>query len=227
MRGLKNIDETSQLYAIDAIRMHYEICHNQWENINRLKQTIENQIFDKQGKTSKTPKRKETLRIIGSSWQFIDSTYRIGKLANYIKGLSHREPQYIKFENEIRQVKEFRNIYQHLDKHIKTIQDGDNPIMGLFSWVCRNRTTSVTLSLGMLAGHASVHGLVVDRLERKYVKEMQFSAGNQDLYLQETKLSLDEFMEYFDKWLNENDYLSDQVIEPSTMVFDIEALINA
>lgn len=207
--------------------MYHEVCCEQWINIKRLKSAIETQIFDKNGRPTRKPKRKDALRIMSSSWQFIDSTYRIGKLANYIKGLSHREDGYVWFEEEVRKLKDFRNIFQHLDKHIRTLENGDNPIMGLFSWVCNNKKISITLSVGMLAPGASVYGIFVDRFEGKFVTELQFSASNQNLDLISTKSALDKFMAYFEIWLSENDFVSEQVIEPSTLIFDIAGMPNA
>ena len=34
MKSIKNIEDPKQLYTVDAVRFHVEICKNQWKNIN-------------------------------------------------------------------------------------------------------------------------------------------------------------------------------------------------
>lgn len=227
MRGLQNIEEAGQLYTVDAMRLQYEICLEQWENVKRLKLQLESQIFSKKGKAEKEPRRRDVLRLLSSSWHLIDSVYRVGKLANFVRGLSHKSVEYKKLARVTESVKNFRNIYQHLDKELKSVEDGDNPIMGLFSWVCRNQTTSITLALGMLAAKGSVQGMILDRYEGRYVTDIQFTAGRKDLYLSDVMSALSSFMNFFEGWLDEGDFLSEKEIKPSLMVMDIEGLSRA
>lgn len=227
MRGLQNIDEAGQLYTIDAMRIHYEICLEQWENVKRLKLQVESQILSKKGKPEREPKRRDVLRLLSYSWHLMDSVYRVGKLANFVRGFSHKSDEYKTLAIVTKSVKDFRNVYQHLDKELKSVEDGDNPIMGLFSWVCRNQTTSITLALGMLAAKGSVHGMIVDSYEGKYVTDIQFTAGRKDLYLSDVMRALSGFMNFFEGWLDEKDYLSEKEIKPSLMVMDIEGLTRA
>lgn len=212
MKSLVNIEDQKQIMIIDAIRISFEIEKalylKLWRSL-RLLEKMEDNI---------PPKSSQTINSIQYIWQIIDTVNRIRGLIEYVIGFSHRSEGYKQFIDNTISIKDFRNFYQHLNSEIPRIVELENPIIGVISWVAKDQNKSITITYGSISGQ-SYHTLAIDTWALKFACNLEFSSAKLSIDIEAIHKNLRGFTHFFNKWLKDHNYLSENEMIPSVASF--------
>jgi hypothetical protein len=218
MKTLSNINEQKQVLVIDALRLSLEIERVMNSRLWRVLRNIE-KVDD-----TSHPRPIAVLNAIGLAWQLIDTTYRIRGLAEQVKGLSHKLPEYQLFQRNTASTESFRNFFQHLNSEIPKLPTKTNPIIGALSWVTKVPSKSRTIVYGTFPKDGSFHSLAVDTWAGRFATKLEFTAGQKDLDIDNVHKEVTRFRIFFSKWLLTNGFLGKGELHASVLNFYIQNL---
>jgi hypothetical protein len=216
MKTLSNISNQKQVLVIDALRLSLEIEKTMNARLWRILRNIE-KLDD-----ASHPKPIEVLNAIGLAWQIIDTTHRIRGLAEQVRGLSHKLPEYQLFQRNTVRTEAFRNFFQHLNSEIPKLPDKTNPIIGVLSWVTKNPNKSRTIVHGTFPKEGGFHSLAVDTWTDQFASRLEFSGGQMNIDIDKVHFEVTRFKKFFEHWLIDNQYLGENDLLPSVLSFYIQ-----
>lgn len=218
MKILSNVLGQKQILVIDALRLSLEIERAMNSRLWRVLRGIE-RLDD-----ASYPRPVTVLNAIGLAWQLIDTTYRIRGLADQVRGLQHKLPEYQLFQRNTASTKAFRNFFRHLNSEIPKLPAGTNPIIGVLSWVTKVPSKSRTIVYGTFPTDGNFHSLVVDTWTGRFASQLHFTAGQKDLDIDNIHKEVTRFRTFFSKWLVNNRLLGQSDLRPLVLNFYIQNL---
>ena len=216
MKTLSNITDQKQVLVIDALRLSLEIEKTMNSRLWRILRRIE-KLDDRSH-----PRPVAVLNAIGLAWQIIDTTHRMRGLTDQVRGLSHKLPEYQLFQRNTARTEAFRNFFQHLNTEIPKLPAKTNPIIGILSWVTKVPNKSRTIVYGMFPKDGNFHSLAIDTWTGQFASRLEFSAGQMNIDIDNIHQEVTRFRRFFEKWLDENQYLGRSELVPSVLSFYIQ-----
>lgn len=216
MKQLHNIASTKEILILDALRYSLEIERKAYVSLKRSLKKIE-----KTHEKEVHPSESVTLSALLNAWVIVDTTYRIRGLVGQVKGLSQKSQELQVFLRSTASIKDFRDLYQHLNSEIPKITGATNPIMGVVSWVASNPADSLTVFLSTGSAEIQAHTVAYDNWNHCFAQKLLFSAGNKDIELDKLHMQCSSITKYLKKWLKSKNYLSNEPLKPSIIKFGI------
>jgi hypothetical protein len=216
MKTIKNVSDQKQILVIDALRLSLEIEKTMNSRLWRILRRIE-KLDDRSH-----PKPIDVLNSIGLAWQIIDTTHRIRGLAEQVRGLSHKLPEYQLFQRNTTRTEAFRNFFQHLNSEIPKLPDKTNPIIGLLSWVTKAPNKSRTIVFGTFPKGGNFHSLAVDTWTGQFANRLEFTGGQMNIDMDSIHREVTRFRLFFEEWLRNHQYLGESELIPSVLSFYIQ-----
>lgn len=214
MRNLANNIPTRDILLLDALRYSLELERKEYlllkSSLKRIEKTV--------SKDHK-PSVSSTLKALTSAWEIVDVVFRSYGLVAQIPIFS-RSPEVRLFRQAIQSIKDFRNLYQHLNSEIPRINGPTNPIMGVLSWVI-NSQDSLTVFLGSDSPAIHAHTVAIDTHNGCFAQTLLFSAGNKDIELDKVHAECRTIAKFLESWLKANNKLSGENAESGLIKFGI------
>ena len=204
------------MLIVDALRYTLLLEQKAFTSMFRALRRIEN---DDDG--TGHPNGALTLTALSAAWNIVDTVHRLRGLVRQVPKLSQKSPEVQLFIRNTSFIAEFRNVYQHLNTVIPKIEGTTNPIMGVLSWVTKDPTKSITVFVGTGSPDINFHTLVLDTWKMEFAQRFLFSVGNKDIDLEEIHDSCKRFRNFFNSWLDQNGYLSEEEATVGVMRFQI------
>jgi hypothetical protein len=214
MKGLANIASTREVLLLDALRYSLELERKEFLSLKASLRKIERKVSENLPLSDSL-----TLKALSSSWSIIDTVHRIHGLVAQVPRLQ-RASEIRAFRRATLEIKDFRNLYQHLNTEIPKINGPTNPIMGVLSWVI-NPQDSITVYLGSGTPEIHAHTLAIDTHNGCFAQNLLFSSGNKGIELDRIHSDCRTLAKFVEKWLKQYNNLSDIESEPSIIKFGI------
>ena len=148
------------------------------------------------------------LFIFKSIWQFIDMSFRFGRILAQIRGLKHKESRYNNVEHALVSIDKARNYIQHLNSQISSVSDEIYPILGAVSWASKDKQKSFTIALGVLPTGTSFHSVSFDTRSKEFISDIILNIDTFSVNITASNKSMQSGFEYLSEWLDANGYSS-------------------
>ena len=144
-----------------------------------------------------------------------DISFRFGRLLSQIQGLKHNVPAFSLVERFIPKIENFRNIFQHLNTHISSVNGETNPILGVLSWVSKDSSINFSATIGTQPAAVNFSSIPFQVEALKFSRNLVFSAGDVDIDLDKMMQVLSGGNEYLNEWLVSKNRVSDIDLRPT------------
>lgn len=120
----------------------------------------------------------EVVLVVADLWSMVDAVHRMRLLVHRAPLLPKKAPEIRIFLDTTVQIEELRHYVQHINNEIGNLPPSSLPLWGAVSWVgATNESTCFTVATGSMHLAHSAPSLAYDRLEQKFVRRIEFSAG--------------------------------------------------
>lgn len=192
------ISDRITTYGIEAAKYSYKIMESSFSEMqNHLDKIKDETVSD-----------DIALFVFKSIWQFIDMSFRFGRLLAQIRGLKHRESRYCNAEHALVSIQKARNYIQHLNSQIPSVSDEIYPVLGAVSWASKDKKKSFTMALGMLPTGTSFHSLSFDTRSKEFLSDTILNIDTFSVNITACNKSMQAGFEYLTEWLDANGYTS-------------------
>jgi len=141
------------------------------------------------------------LLVVADLWGVVDSAFRARLLAARTPYLKRVSSEYQIFERQTRMVDTMRHYIQHLDERISSRAEIFTPVWGFISWQsAREPSTAFTLIAGTPTVTQNHYSLTWDRLESKFVRELELIVGDSTFDVAGTVKSVERLNKQIKEW---------------------------
>jgi hypothetical protein len=138
---------------------------------------------------------EHVLNVINYVFGLIDNLVRYQKIAGSIPKLNHKSPEYRSFTSGMGNLKEVRNIHQHVNNDI--MENFTGPLLGSVSWSSGQKC--LTACLHDIGRERSLPALIYDTQEKKFTSTFCYIFGQTYYDLEKAITSMKQFDEFIDK----------------------------
>ncbi len=183
---------------VEAVRVSYLIAESNYNTLLNLIKTFNNSNTE------------SVILIYSSAWTLVDMLHRYGDCIKKIRGLSHKDERYLRFEACHKEVNLFRNYIQHLtgsETSQKLAKNDVYPVMGALSYSL-DGLTSKTISYATMPIGTSFNTLAYSSNEEKYEIDIKIGCLDMELSLMKLMEKLKDCHCYFNEFLLSKKYIS-------------------
>ena len=139
------------------------------------------------------------------AWSIIDMCHRVRQLIDQLPQLPRKKPWVKRFLTQSAKVEDLRHHIQHLRRTVSTPERSVDPVWGSLSWIPTNeREACYMIFSGSFVEGLSAASIAYDTHERRYIAQVQLSAGNQiAVDLISVAQSLEQLRSDLIEWVNE------------------------
>ena len=131
MRTNMEIDKRL-IETLSLFKRHVYLLKRHSENQENIVKRLET-LIDKKSSN----KINEVLDLFNYVFLFVDLSVRLQKIAYSIPRISHKSDEYRAFEKELKNLKEVRNKFQHINNEVAS--DGTDHLLGTISWFSNSK----------------------------------------------------------------------------------------
>ena len=154
MKAIENISDRIIIYSVEAARFSYKMMESSFSDLQKLLSSIEDDTLT----------NDIALYVFKYAWQFIDMSFRFGRMLAQIRGLKHKEVGFKGVEKALVDIEKARNYIQHLNSKIPEVSKEIYPILGAVSWASKDKQKSFTVALGAMPTGTSFNSLSFDTM---------------------------------------------------------------
>ena len=213
MKSIANLSDRFAIYSIEAARFSFRMMESSFSDLQNLLDLLEHDSLTD----------AIALSIFKSTWLFIDTSFRFGRMLGQIRGLKHNAIEYKRVEKALVDLEKARNYIQHLNSEIPGLSAETYPILGALSWASKDKQRSFTIALGTLPPGTTFHSLSFDTASKEFVDEIELSIDTFSLNLTECNKLIRSGFEYLADWIESKGYSSTAEIQPN---FAITTALN-
>jgi hypothetical protein len=208
MKSITNISDRIIIYSIEAARFSYKMMESSFNDLQKLLSTIEDDTLT----------NDISLYVFKYAWQFIDMSFRFGRMLAQIRGLKHKEVGFKGVEKALVNIEKARNYIQHLNSQIPEVSKEIYPILGAVSWASKDKQKSFTVALGAMPTGTSFHSLSFDTMSKEFMGDIILNIDTFSVNLTECNKLMCSGFEYLIDWIDTNGYSSTKDIEPNIAI---------
>lgn len=184
------------ILCLDGLRFSCAICE---ASFSRAIATL--RTFEALPETG-APTEEVTL-VVADLWSVVDSAHRVRQLVERIPIISRRDSYVRYFMDRTAPVEEMRHYVQHLAKEVGKSEDTSTPLWGAISWISSDDPTKYfTLLTGSHHLKCTLPGLVFDRFESRFVRQVELTAGKTSVDLADIVSNVKEMNDKLHHWSN-------------------------
>jgi len=208
MKEIANISDRIVIYSVEAARFSYKMMEASFCDLQELLRSVENNALT----------NEIALSAFKYVWQFIDMSFRFGRMLAQIRGLKHKEMGFKNVEKALVNIEKARNYIQHLNSQVPVVSKEIYPILGAVSWASKDKQKSFTLALGALPTGTSFHSLSFDTMSKEFMDDIILNIDTFSVNLTECSKLMCSGFEYLNNWIDTNGYSSTKDIEPNIAI---------